>query len=459
MVQITPTANDALATDLSGAERPTGARYKVLGFLFALAALTYLDRLAISAAAPSIIKEFALTPVQMGYIFSAFTLTYALFEIPTGWMGDRFGTRRTLTRIVLWWSAFTALTSMAVGFWSLFVVRLLFGMGEAGAIPNSASTVSRWFPASQRGRAMSGVCIGHALGAAATPALVFWLIGLQGWRWTFIEFGALGVAWCLTWYWWFRDTPEEHPSANRSEVELVRAGGAATAEERSHSIPWRAFLRSRNIIFLCAMYFAYGYSLYFYITWLPTYLLEARGFTLASAGFFSALPWLFGAVAFLCGGALTDYLATRTGNKRIARCGVGAFGLTMSAAMLVCVAVTENAVAAALFIALALFFQFLTTPSVWATCMDIGRHRAGVVSGTTNTFGNLAGTLAPIVFGYILQGLNLKDANSWTPGFYVAAAFLAVGVLMWFFIDPRRPLDEGAAPKPAAAAEAAGVPA
>ncbi|HEV7903190.1 MAG TPA: MFS transporter [Pyrinomonadaceae bacterium] len=444
-MQISPPVGDSLAAGLAMRARPTSVRYRVLAFLFTLASLTYLDRLAISAAMPFIVQEFSLSPVRRGYIFSAFTLTYALFEIPTGWMGDRFGTRRTLTRIVLWWSAFTALTSAAVGFWSLLVIRLMFGAGEAGAIPNSASTVSRWFPASQRGRAMGGVCIGHALGAAATPPLVFLLIGWQGWRRTFIEFGVLGVAWCVAWYWWFRDTPEEHPSTNEAETELIHAGGGAAASERSHAIPWRTFLRSRNIFFLCAMYFAYGYSLYFYITWLPTYLLEARGFTLASAGFFSALPWLFGAAAFLTGGWLTDYLVTRTGNKRIARCGVGAFGLSMSALMLVLVGWTENSVAAALFIALALFFQFLTTPSVWATCLDIGRHRAGVVSGTTNTFGNLAGTLAPIVFGYILEGLNTKDPNSWTKGFYVAAAFLAIGVVMWFFIDPRKPLDENAA--------------
>jgi MFS family permease len=431
--------------------------YKVLAFLFTLASLTYLDRLAISAAMPFIVQEFGLSPVQRGYIFSAFTLTYALFEIPTGWMGDRFGTRKTLTRIVIWWSAFTALTAAAAGFWSLVIIRLMFGAGEAGAIPNSASTVSRWFPASQRGRAMGGVCIGHALGAAATPPLVFLLIGWQGWRWTFVEFGVLGVVWCLAWYWWFRDTPEEHPQANEAETKLIHAGGGAAAAERSHAIPWRTFLRSRNIFFLCAMYFAYGYSLYFYITWLPTYLLEARGFTLASAGFFSALPWLFGAAAFLCGGTLTDYLVSRTGNKRIARCGVGAFGLSMSALMLVCVALTGNAVAAALFIALALFFQFLTTPAVWATCLDIGRHRAGVVSGTTNTFGNLAGTLAPIVFGYILEGLNTKDPNSWTLGFYVAAGFLCVGVIMWFFIDPRRPLEDEAASTPAITEAAAPV--
>ena len=413
---------------------PTNTRYRVLGLLFVLASLTYLDRLCISVAAPAISQEFDFTPVQMGYIFSAFTFAYAIFEIPSGWFGDRFGTRKALTRIVAWWSAFTILTGLTFGFKSLFIVRLFFGAGEAGAIPNSASTVSRWFPAAQRGRAMGGVCIGHALGAAATPPIIFKLVELQGWRWPFIEFGALGLVWCVVWYIWFRDTPEEHAQVNTAEVELIRAG-LPVQPTHSHSIPWRAFLRSRNIFFLCAMYFAYGYSLYFYITWLPTYLLKARGFTTTSAGFYSALPWLFGALAFLCGGWITDRLVAR-GHHRLARCGLGAFGLTMSAIMLVFVALAENRVLAAWLIAVALYFQFLTTPAVWATCMDIGRRRAGVVSGTTNMFGNLSGTLAPIVFGYVLQ-----KWGSWTIPFYVAAAFLAVGVVMWLFIDPRQPLE------------------
>ncbi len=434
-MQVSKAANDAFVLQGVSALSPTRARYKVLSLLFVLASLTYLDRLCISAAAPAIIQEFNFTPVQMGYIFSAFTFAYALFEIPSGWLGDRFGTRQALTRIVLWWSAFTMLTGATVGFASLFIVRLLFGAGEAGAIPNSASTVARWFPTAQRGRAMGGVCIGHAIGAALTPPIVFILVEWQGWRLTFVEFGALGFIWCLGWYWWFRDTPEQHPSANDAEVNLIRSG-LPVQPTLSHSIPWRAFLRSKNIFFLCAMYFAYGYSLYFYITWLPTYLLKARGFTTASAGLFSALPWVCGAVAFLCGGWLTDRLVV-AGHRKLARCGLGAFGLSMSALMLVFVALAENNVVAASLIAAALFFQFLTTPAVWATCLDIGRGRSGVLTGTVNTFGNLAGTIAPIAFGYILQ-----KWGSWTIPFYLAAGFLVIGVVMWLFIDPEQPLEE-----------------
>jgi sugar phosphate permease len=419
------------------AARPTNARYKALALLVGLAALTYLDRLCISIAGPSIMKEFDFSPVQMGYVYSAFTFAYALFEVPSGWFGDRFGTRRALTRIVLWWSAFTMLTAASVGFVSLFVIRLLFGAGEAGAIPNSASTVSRWFPAAQRGRAMGAVCIGHALGATATPFIVFYLIDRQGWRLPFVECGLFGLVWCAVWYRWFRDTPEEHPSVNGAEVEFIRAG-AAPPERHGHGIPWRVFLRSRNIFFLCAMYVCYGYGLYFYITWLPTYLIQARGFDKDWASIFSSLPWLCGALAFVCGGWITDALV-RAGRHKLARSGLGAFGLTMSALMLVFVARAEEKFVAAALISVALFFQFLTTPAVWATCLDIGRRRAGVVSGTTNMFGNLAGTVAPIIFGYVVQ-----TWGSWTIPFYIAAAIMCGGVVMWLFIDPRRPLEEAA---------------
>ncbi|HZS04335.1 MAG TPA: MFS transporter [Blastocatellia bacterium] len=410
--------------------------------LVILASLTYLDRLCISAAAPSITQEFGFSPSQMGYIFSAFTLAYAVFEIPSGWLGDRYGTRKTLTRIVLWWSAFTVLTSATRGFASLLTVRFLFGAGEAGAVPNSAGTVSRWFPLSQQGRAMGVVCIGHAIGAAATPPLVFWLISFQGWRLPFIEFGLLGAVWCAVWYWWFRDQPKEHPEVNAAELGLIYSGqGEGSQHSHSHSVPWKTLVKSGNLFFVCAMYFAYGYNLYFYITWLPTYLLKARHFATDYAGYFSALPWLFGIIAFIIGGWATDWIATRTGNRKLARCGIGVFGLASSALVMASVPRTENNTAAAVLIAFGLFFQFLTAPSCWAACLDIGRRHAGVVTGAMNTAGNLAGTLAPIAFGYILEKLG-----SWTISFYVSAGILAVGVVMWLFVDPRRPIFEEDSP-------------
>jgi len=413
---------------------PTAARFKVLLLLFSLTNITYLDRLCISAAAPAITKAFNFSPLQMGYIFSAFTLAYALFEIPSGWLGDYFGTRKALTRIVVWWSMFTALTSAATGFGSLILVRFLFGAGEAGAFPNIARSISRWFPASHQGRALSIAFVGNAIGAAISTPLVFKLVALQGWRMPFVEFGGLGVVWAVAWYWWFRDRPEEHRSVNAEELKFIRSDqiDAEQLGDTRH-VPWAFLLRSKNLALICGMYFAFGYALYFYITWLPTYLLNARGFSSNYAGFFSALPWLASACGFWLGGLLTDYLARRTGSLKIGRCVVGAIGLLTSAMALVAVVLTADRVVAACLIAVAAFCQMMTGGAAWAVCLDVGRRNAGVVTGCMNMVGNIGGAIAPIVAGYAVE-----KRGSWDIPFYATASLLAFGAVVWMFINPER---------------------
>ncbi|MBI1762076.1 MAG: MFS transporter [Acidobacteria bacterium] len=305
---------------------PTHTRQRVLWLLYALAVITYLDRVCIAAAAPAITAEFGFTPTQMGYVFSAFTVAYAAFEIPSGWLGDRYGTRLALTRIVLWWSLFTALTGAVFGFWSLFAIRFLFGAGEAGAFPNIARSVADWLPQAEQGRGMSMSFRGLATGAALSAPLVLTLQKWQGWRWTFVEFGLLGAAWAVVWYRWFRNKPEEHPAVNAAEVALIRGGATdAKTTPQAHHVPWRALFTSRNMATICGMYFAYAYSLYFYLTWLPTYLIKARGFPADNAKWYAALPWVLSIGTFWFGGWLTDRLA-RTHGLKIARCGVGACG-------------------------------------------------------------------------------------------------------------------------------------
>jgi MFS family permease len=417
---------------------PTSARYKVLWLLFFLTNITYLDRLCIAAAAPAITSAMGFSPSQMGYIFSAFTLAYAAFEVPSGWLGDYFGTRKALARIVVWWSVFTALTSAAVGFTSLLVVRFLFGAGEAGAFPNIARSISRWFPSSHQGRALSAAFVGNALGAAIATPLVFKLVEFQGWRLPFVEFGAIGIAWAGIWYWWFRDRPEEHSSVNTAELRLIRSDRIDGAElGHTRHVPWSTLIRSTNLAFICAMYFAFGYALYFYITWLPTYLLKARGFSPNYAGFFSALPWIASAAGFWLGGLLTDWLARRTENLKIGRCAVGAVGLVASAIALVAVVQTADRVTAASLIAVAAFCQMMTGGAAWSVCLDVGRRNAGVVTGCMNMVGNIGGTVAPIVVGYAVERLG-----SWNIPFYATAAVLTFGAAMWMLIDPQRSVIE-----------------
>lgn len=411
----------------------TRARYTTLWLVFALTVITYLDRLSISAAMPSIAREFNLTPDQQGWIFSAFTIAYAAFEIPGGWLGDRFGARLALTRVVLWWSAFTALTGAAFGFWPLLAIRFLFGAGEAGAFPNIARAVSRWFPQREQGRAMSVSFVGLAIGSAMTAPLVFTLLEWQSWRWVFVECGVIGVLWCVAWHRWFRNLPEEHPSVNEAELKLIRADRNERELDESHRIPWKTLLTSANLAFICLMYFAYAYGLYFYITWLPTYLLKARGFSTGSTKWLAAAPWLVSAPALLIGGWATDWLARRTGNLKLARCGLGVFGYAASAITLVAVARVEDNRTAALLLALALGLQMITASAAWSVCLDVGRKYAGVVTGCMNTVGNVGGAIAPLVVGYAV-----KTWGSWTLPFYVMAAVFVFGVVMWLMVDPRK---------------------
>src|SRR5687767_3911073 len=303
---------------------PARVRARVLGFAFSLAAITYLDRNCISAAAPFIIDDLGLSVLEMSVVFSAFTLAYPLFEVPSGWLGDVKGPRRVLTRIVVWWSAFTMLTAAAQGFRSLVVIRFLFGASEAGAFPNIARSFSKWFPLRERGRANGVMFLGSRVGGMLSAPIALLLIAQWGWRASFIAFGLLGIVWAAAWYAWYRDRPEDHPSMTADELAWIQQDARPVDSGRT---PWRALLRSRNLYALCGMYFAFGYGLYFYFTWLPTYLIKELGFSLLAGGIFAALPFLLAGVADVGGGWLTDTLSRARG-LRVGRCylGCAAFG-------------------------------------------------------------------------------------------------------------------------------------
>jgi nitrate/nitrite transporter NarK len=259
------------------------------------------------------------------------------------------------------------------------------------------------------------------------------LLELQSWRWVFVECGIIGALWCVAWRRWFRDLPEEHPAVNEAELKMIRSDQDDLKPEQSHRIPWKILFTSANLAFICLMYFAYGYGLYFYITWLPTYLLEARGFSTSSTRWLAAAPWIVSAVAFSIGGWTTDWLAKRTGNLKIARCGIGVFGYAASAITLFAVARVEGNLTAAALLALALGFQTITTSAAWSVCLDVGRKYAGIVTGCMNTVGNIGGAIGPLVTGYAV-----KNLGSWTMPFYVMAALFVFGGAMWLLLDPRK---------------------
>ncbi|MEY4095338.1 MAG: hypothetical protein RLZZ53_2537 [Acidobacteriota bacterium] len=410
--------------------QPSRARHKLLAFTTILAVITYLDRVAISSAAPAIRGEMGLDAVQMGWVFSAFTWTYAIFEIPSGWMGDVMGPRKVLTRIVIWWSAFTAATGAAWNFTSLVIFRLLFGMGEAGAFPNTSRSFAKWFPLSERGAAHGWIFMGTRMGGAITPPLVVALMTNFGWRETFYLFGGLGVVWAWFWWRWFRDEPSQHPEVNQAELALIESGRETPAEHGGFN--WAALL-SPNLLLVYGMYFTMGYTLYFNLTWLPTYLKDVRGFTLQQAGWLSAAVLFTGGVMTYVGGKLTDYLVKHYGLK-IGR-SINVVTLPIAGLLLVAAAQTEHPLTAAILLAMTLGVADLGVSSCWSICHDIGGRNAGIVTGAMNTWGNIGGALSPLVVGYAVGWYS-----SWTVPFYITAGVYMFGALCTFFVDPRKPV-------------------
>lgn len=329
------------------------------------------------------------------------------------------------------------LTAAARGFHSLVAIRFLFGAGEAGAFPNVARSFSRWFPVCERGRANGVMFLGSRMGGMLSAPIALFLVTHWGWRASFVLFGLLGLAWSAAWFAWYRDRPDDHRAVNREELAWIQQDGGpndAHGRDGAPKTPWRTLLRSRNVSAICAMYFAFGYGLYFYFTWLPTYLIKVLGFSLLGGGVFAALPFLLAGIADLAGGWLTDRLSRRHG-LRVGRCYLG-FGAFMTCAALVFASTTPvPSVAKAVLLALALASADLALGACWAVPIDIAPDHAGVITGCMNTLGNLGGLLGPLVVG-----IAVDRWHSWTFPFYVTAVIYAGGALAWLAIDPTVPL-------------------
>ena len=414
--------------------RGTRVRYAVLAFTVALSAVTYLDRVCIAHAGvtASIKAELKLSDKQMSLVYSAFTLAYALFEMPTGAWGDRIGSRRVLTRIVVWWSSFTIATAAAFNYASLLLIRFLFGAGEAGAFPNVTKTFSRWFPASERGTAQGIFFAGAHLGGGLTPMLVTALLGYLPWRGLFVLFGSIGFLWAFAWWRWFRDEPADHPAVDALERATIEAGRAPRSSHRLDLATLRRVLADRSLVALCLMYFTQAYGFYFNITWLPTYLARTRGLTTARlgllAGLIAGLPLILSAVADVVGGLTTDRITRRHG-LRAGRCGVGGASLTVAGLALIAGATVRDPIASALLIAVSGAGASFLLGSCWGVCQDIGGPHTGLVSGCMNTAGQVGAVLSPIILPYF------EDP---AVPLCIAGALYLAGAACWLLVDPRR---------------------
>ena len=445
-------------------EKPTNVRYGVLGFACALATITYLDRVCFGTVADNVQREFGLTETQKGMLFTAFAFAYAVFEVPTGWLGDKYGARNTLIRIVMWWSVFTVLTGLVwaeywgplVAFGLLLAIRFLFGVGEAGAYPNIARAFHNWFPFQERGFAKGTVWMASRFAGGLTAFIVYALmydtifatstpevaernqqilLGAVGgsagdpwtavvaagatqsehrvshWRHVFYIFGALGVVWCVLWWWWYRDNPAEKAGVNAAEIALIQAGVQQHADKMV--VPWGKLLKSPNLWLLCTMYFCASYGWYINITYFTGYLKDPLGIEKGDvkwtaqfwiAGLMAGLPLLVGSVSCLIGGVLTDVFIKQTGNRKWGRRLFGVIGHGCCAACyFAAIFFMKSPWIFVLLIAFASFWNDLTMGSAWASCLDIGKRYSGIVAGCMNTIGNLGGALAGVLTGKILD--------------------------------------------------------
>jgi MFS family permease len=418
--------------------KPTRVRYLVILFSVTLAILAYVDRACISMAAPLMSKDLNLDTVQMSYVFSAFALAYALFEIPGGWMGDWLGPKKVIIRIVLWWSFFTAATGWVWNYTSLLVTRFLFGAGEAGCFPNLTKAMTIWLPGRERVRAQGIMWTFARWGGAFTPPVMALVFQFMSWRSAFALFGLIGVLWCVVFILLYKNSPREHKFVNAAELALIEESGVEAAGHAR--VPWGKLVGSGTVWMLWAQYFLISYPFYFYLTWLPTYLIKGRGLDFAAASRYAVFPLLFAGAGSLFSGLISARVARLTGTVSLARRLLGVTGFFVAGIFVLLHIQLQSPLWAMLALGTATFFHDLTTPGAWGACMDVGGKFAGTLSGSMNMMGNFGSMVSPLAIGYILK----YTSNNWNMCLYSVAAAYLLGALAWPLMDPVTPLEERA---------------
>ena len=386
-------------------------------------------------------EALKISPAAWGWVTGVFVISYAVFEIPMGVLGDRIGPRRVLTRIVLWWSVFTTLTGFVAGYYPLLVTRFLFGAGEAGAYPNASVVVARWFPLLERGRAFGLIMMAGQVGGAIAPLLVVPVQVHYGWRACFFVFGILGCAWSAVWYRWFRDFPSQHAGAGATEnvqspaaVAAPHHAPAARQATAAHQrLPWLSALRSANLWAVLAVALCYMYTYYFFQSWFHTYLVKARGFDETNL-LLSSLPFFVAGGANLAGGLLSNVLVKRIGLKW-GRCAIGFASLTISGLCAIAVILTQSQIGAMILLTLVYAGITFQQPIMFAVCLDIGGPYAGAMVGAMNTSAQVGAFASSLTFGFLVERYS-----DYSLPFVPMAVLLLAGAAFWLKVDPAKQL-------------------
>lgn len=420
----------------------TRVRWLLIFWLFILSAVSYLDRVNISIAGGAIALAYRLTDVQLGKVFSAMLVGYALFQPIAGRLADRFGPRRVLTGGVIWWGIFTALTALVpttiAGAILIFMaIRFLLGAGEAVIYPSTNQLISRWIPVGERGIANGWIFAGVGAGAGLTPPLVTYIMIHQGWRASFLVCSVIGFFAAAVWFFVARDTPAEHSGVSPEERAIIQSGLTLTPIREGSTgkvlLPWRRVLRSKEVWAVTISYFCYGYVAWMFFSWFFRYLAKVRGLDLKTSAFYSMLPFIAMLIACLLGGALNDRL-TKWKGPRVGRCLLAAFGIALAGIFLALGSQVGSARLASVVLAGGAGALYLSQSSFWSLTADIAGPSSGSVSGLMNMGNQIGAAITASLTPWI------AERYGWTMSFLVAAALCAIGACAWLFIDPRKSL-------------------
>ena len=403
----------------------------ILALLCLMYFITYIDRVNISTAASAIQDEFGFSKTQLGLIFSAFAYPYLVFQVIGGWVGDKFGARKTLFWCGLVWAAATMLTGFAGGLVSLFAARLLVGLGEGATFPTATRAMQNWTSPARRGFAQG---LAHAfarLGNAVTPPLIALLMAAFTWRGTFWLLGGISLVWVLVWVFYFRNHPKDHPGITQADIDALPPH---VIGERPKA-PWRALAKRMWPVTLT--YFCYGWTLWLYLNWLPLFFKTNYHMDISKSAIFASGVFFAGVVGDTLGGVLSDGILKRTGNVRLARLGVTVLGFGGAFASLLPILFVHDITVVALCLSGGFFFAELVIGPMWAVPMDIAPRYAGTAAGLMNTGSAFAAIVSPLVAGYVID-----VTGNWYLPFIMSMGLLGVGAFTAFLMHPEKPFEE-----------------
>lgn len=415
--------------------KTTRVRWLLVFWLFVLSAVSYLDRVNISIAGGAIADAYQLTTIQLGKVFSAMLVGYALFQTVGGRLADRFGARRVLTFGVLWWGVFTAVTALVPAqirgaLYAFVAVRFLLGAGEAVIYPAANQFISRWIPFRERGIANGWIFAGVGAGAGLTPPLITYFMTHYGWRSSFWVCAVIGFMAGAVWFLAARDTPAEHKRVSSEELTEIQSGLSLEPAQRQRTLlPWREVLRSREVIAVTISYFCYGYVAWIFFSWFYIYLSKVRGLNLKASAAYSMLPFIAMSLGCLLGGMLNDWL-TRSFGPRVGRCGVAAVAVIMAGVFIAFGSRVESGRVASIILAGGAGALYISQSSFWSVTVDIAGASTGAVSGFMNMGNQVGAALTASLTPWIAARFG------WTASFFTASALCLVGASSWLMVDP-----------------------